>query len=262
MCLQIYLSGKIMIKNRFLAFSFCLIFLTEFQLAFSKEKEWERVYLATYPRSGNHWFRYLIEEATHIATSSVYCDNDPPHMENPFPWGGYCCDHGYNGDCRYPENDEFVLVKTHFPAQEKKVTRFDQCPYYLTIRVVRHPVDSFYSRYVRKYAKESQTQSTVPTKRVKEFIDSWSRFQKYWNKKKNVLTIRYEDALANPAAELKKMCNALNYEVTDEDIERAVAKHPPQGYMLKHKEKFTESDLKLISKELRSLMRQFNYTLP
>ena len=28
--------------------------------------DWKRVYLASFPRSGNHWTRFLIEEATGI----------------------------------------------------------------------------------------------------------------------------------------------------------------------------------------------------
>ena len=51
---------------------------------------WKRAYLVTFPRSGNHWMRYLIEEATQIATGSVYQDMDRPvHLERIFPWGGY-----------------------------------------------------------------------------------------------------------------------------------------------------------------------------
>src|SRR5690348_10906431 len=84
----------------------------------SKEDWSKRVYLATYPRSGNHWVRYLIEEITHIATSSVYCDGDADksHLGKPFPWGGYCPKYGYEGKCRYPTPDDIVVVKTHFPA--------------------------------------------------------------------------------------------------------------------------------------------------
>lgn len=250
-----------MIKNRRLIFFFCFIFFTTFQLGFSEE--WNRIYLATYPRSGNHWIRYLIEEASHIATSSVYCDPEPPeHMDKVFPWGGYCCDHGYEGNCRYPTKNDFVLVKTHFPSQEKKVSKFDRLPYQLTIRIVRHPVDSFYSRYVKKYAKTAKDHETVPTEVVKEFIRSWRRFQYYWNKKENVLTIQYEAILANPSVELKKMCEALHYDVTDEDIARAVRKYPPEGHLLKHRSKFTEGDLRLISKKLHGLMAQFDYTIP
>src|SRR5437868_3632292 len=79
-------------------------------------EEWNVVYLASFPRSGNHWVRFLVEEATHIATSSVYRDQDFPHLKNIFPWGGYSTDQGYDGHCRYPTNDDPVLLKTHYPC--------------------------------------------------------------------------------------------------------------------------------------------------
>lgn len=246
-----------MLKNTLFTLFFCFIFLSEFQSGFSKE--WKRAYMASYPRSGNHWIRYLIEEASHIATGSVYCDKEPQHMDKIFPWGGYCCDHGYEGNCRYPNQDDLVLIKTHFPSQEDKVTQFDRRPYQVTLRFVRHPVDSFYSRYVRK--PRGILQEIVPSERVKEFIKSWIKFQKYWNKKENVITIRYEDILENPSVELKKILEILDYEFTDEDIARAVAIHPPEGSILKHINKFTNEDLTLISEELGNFLTQFNYTI-
>lgn len=247
-----------MIKNKLFLLFFCLIFLTESHSCFSKE--WKRVYMASYPRSGNHWIRYLVEEASHIATGSVYCDKEPQHMDKIFPWGAYCSDHGYEGNCRYPTKDDLVFIKTHFPAQENKVTKFDGRPYQVTIRIVRHPVDSFYSRYVRK--PHGLLLETVPTERVKEFIRSWRKFQTYWNNKENVITFRYEDILENPSIELKKILEILNYKVTDQDIARAVAKHPPEGYMLKSINRFTNKDLNLISKELGDLLAQFDYEIP
>ena len=236
----------------------CLFFLSELQPAFAKE--WKRAYLASYPRSGNHWIRYLVEEASNIATGSVYIDHEPQHMKEVFPWGGYCCDHGYEGNCRYPTKDDFVLVKTHYPSQEKKYTEFDRLPYQVTLRVVRNPVDSFYSRYVRK--PMGPLLAKVPSERVAEFIKTWRKFQRYWNKKDHVITFRYEDVLANPTVELKKILEALQYDVTDEDIARAVAKHPPEGKMFKNIDKFTNEDLRLISDELSDLLIQFDYEIP
>jgi hypothetical protein len=245
-------------KNTFLIFLFCFIFLSLSQSGLSNE--WKRVYLASYPQSGNHWVRYLIEEASHIATSSVYCDPEPPkHMNKVFPWGGYCCDHGYEGHCRYPTKEDFVVIKTHYPYRHKN-SHFDRRPYQTVIRIVRHPVDSFYSRYTK--LPKGSVQEKIPTARVRELIKSWRKFQIYWNKMPHVITIRYEDILQNPIAELKKMCEALAYDVTDEDIARAAAKYPPEGYMLKHIHKFSTEDLRLISKELRSLMDQFDYDIP
>lgn len=247
-------------RNNFITLFFCFIFLCQFHSCFSKE--WKRAYFASYPRSGNHWLRFLIEEASHIATGSVYCDQDPRHMSKIFPWGGYCCDHGYNGNCHYPTKDDLVFIKTHFPGQGKnKITKFDELPYQVTIRVVRHPVDSFYSYYVKR-KRNNVLQEKVPTELVEKFVKDWFNFQTYWNKKKNVITFRYEDILENPFVELKKILKALQYDVTDEDIARAVEKYPPEGFMLKHIDKFTNKDLILISEKLSPLMTQFNYEIP
>lgn len=245
-----------MLKNKSILLFFCFIFLSHFQPGFCKE--WQRVYLATPPRSGNHWIRYLVEEASHIATSAVYRDREPLHLSHAFPWGGYCCDHGYEGNCRYPHKDDIVLIKTHFP--DSKATQFDRQSSQLIIRIVRHPVDSFYSRYVKN--PKGPLLDTVPTERIKEYISKWRRFFLYWNKKHNVMTFRYEDMLQNPAPALKKICKVLQYDVTDEDIARAIAKYPPDGYMLKHIDKFSIQDLHLIQKELGDLMAEFDYSLP
>src|SRR5262249_43452350 len=128
---------------------------------------WKRVYLATYPRSGNHWMRFLIEEATHIATSSVYCDPDPPHLADPFPWGGYCVDNGYRGNCRYPQRTDIVFIKTHFPLFAAH--RFDKKPSIKTLRLVRHPVDSIYSFYVYIHGG-NPPQKIIPSEKVQAFM--------------------------------------------------------------------------------------------
>ena len=107
----------------------------------SEAEKWQRIYLTTPCRSGNHWMRYLVEEAAHIATGAVYRDKTPLHMDKIFPWGGYCCKHGYEGLCRYPNKSDIVLIKTHYPDCPE--TPFDRLPYKWAIRIVRHPVDSF-----------------------------------------------------------------------------------------------------------------------
>lgn len=247
-----------MMKRLFLPFLFSFFCL--FQIQSLMSDEWNRVFLASYPRSGNHWIRFLIEESSGIATGSVYIDKEPLHMDKVFPWGGYCCDHGLTGNCRYPKKKESILIKTHFPSQPTKVTEFDRLPSKEIIRLVRHPVDSFYSRYVRQ--PRGPLLDKVPTDRVKEFIANWRKFQTYWNHQKNVTTIIYEDLLENPAPVLRKVLRILNYEFTNADINRAIDQHPPEGHMLKHIDKFHKEDLKLIAEELGEWLEQFGYEIP
>jgi hypothetical protein len=220
----------------------------------------KKVYLATYPRSGNHWVRYLIEEVTHIATSSVYCDPDigRSHLGKPFPWGGYSPKRGYMGTCRYPTPDDVVVIKTHFPAVP--AAEFDKSSYLKTIRIVRHPVDSLYSFYA--WEARNQAKSTMPKELLKKRINTWAKFHEYWNQQPNVLTIRYEDLLADPQGGLKAILEAMGYEASAEQIENAVQKHPPQGSPLKHLGHFENEDLDLIQRELGTLMKQFDYKVP
>lgn len=224
-------------------------------------KNWaNRVFLATYPRSGNHWMRYLIEEATGIATSSVYCDPDPQHLEEVFAWGGFCCQNGYEGTSRYPRQGEIAVVKTHFPAIA--TSRFDHLPSLRTVRIIRHPVDSFYSFYLWiKNHRNETPEAMIPREALFEFIYTWKIFQQYWDLEENVLTIRYEDLYADPAAYLKLVLDHIGYTVQEEDIARAVAKYPPTGGLRKHYSHFNEEDLALIQKVLGNLMLQYGYEL-
>lgn len=221
--------------------------------------EWnQRVYLATYPRSGNHWIRFLIEEATHIATSSVYQDSDFPHLPLSFPWGGYSVDQGYQGNCRYPEPNEAVVIKTHFPSFNPN--RFDNKPCVQVIRIIRNPIDSISSYYV--YAHPSDSDYKVPKETIGDYLYSWRKFQEYWDQAPNVLTIRYEDLIDNPTYYLAKILEACKYEFNAEDLQRAVHKFPATGRAYKHLKHFDTEDIILISQKLEDLLDKYDYQLP
>lgn len=249
----------------FLAFLFIQAVWTEEEQEEVENLEWnQRVYLATYPRSGNHWVRQLIEEATHIATSSVYRDLDPPHLDHHFPWGGYCIEGGYEGNCRYPRPGESVVIKTHFPAFEPN--EFDNQPCHKIIRVIRHPLDSIASYYL--YAHGEQPDNQVPKKLIGGYINSWYRFQEYWDQdtswdpEPKIFTLRYEDLLSDPATYLRKILKVCKYEFTEEDIQRAIRKFPPQGGTLKHIQLFDKESLILIDRELKDLLERYGYQIP
>jgi hypothetical protein len=220
-----------------------------------------RVYLATYPRSGNHWTRYLIEEATHIATSSVYCDGDvgKSHLGTPFPWGGYCPKYGYEGKCRYPTPSDIVVVKTHFPAVPAR--EFDRLPCSRTVRIVRHPVDSLYSFYVFG-RKGKDYDPHIPAELLAKRVKTWKKFHEYWNKQACAITVRYEDLLERPHEILRTILEAMGYNVSDDQINRAIQKYPPKGHPMSHINFFETKDLELIKRELGDLMNQFNYSIP
>ena len=220
----------------------------------------KRVYLATYPRSGNHWVRYLIEEATHIATSSVYCDADigRSHLGKPFAWGGYCPKYGYEKQCRYPTPEDSVVVKTHYPAVPAQ--QFDRLPYIKVIRIVRHPIDSLYSFYV--FEKKHIDNPKMPLSLIKKRIRIWRSFHEYWDRQSNVFTVRYEDLLQEPQALLQSILQEIGYCVTKEQVDRAVNRYPPRGKPLKHLAQFSLEEVDMIKEELTDLMQKFNYSIP
>lgn len=249
------------------------ILLQIFNHVYADKNDWQkthffdtykRVYLATYPRAGNHWMRNLLEEATHIATSSVYRDREPVHRKKPFPWGAYSCEHGYEGNCRQPEPGEIVVIKTHFPAKPKM--KFDLQPAIKVIRIVRHPVDSIYSHFHHQNLlnhKRSLEEGKIPSSYVKKSVKNWEKFEKYWNKEPNVLTVRYEDLIDNLQFYLPQIIAACGFSVTEEDIQRAIAKFPPIGTSeVRHLQDFQPEDLALIASQLKSLMKRYGYEIP
>jgi sulfotransferase family protein len=221
--------------------------------------EWKRVYLATYPRSGNHWMRYLIEEATHITTSSVYSDPDHRHLPQLFPWKGYCTEHGYEKNCRYPDNADIIVVKTHFPHLER--TEGDELPYIKIVQIMRHPVDCLYSLYIHSQNGHPQT-GVMPRATLMGFIHTMKQFEAYWTPKENKLIVRYEDLLSDPYHTLKHVLDFIGYTVTDQDIRRAVEKYPSKGTMLKHLSCYSQKDLEYIARELKELMQKYDYRIP
>lgn len=234
----------------------CLLSLTA-SLEAAMPANWKRVYLATYPRSGNHWMRYLIEEATGILTGSVFCDPDPPHEREPFPWGGYAPKGGYEGIRRNPKHQDLIVIKTHFPMAQEP---FDQRKRIGVIRVVRHPVDTFYSLYVYSF-KGKPYHPDYPTDRLHKNIKLWREFQEYWNRQNDVVTIRYEDLYNDPFNTLKYALSKIGFKLSDKDIKRAVDRYPPEGALLKHIGHFTKDQLNIIKTDLHDLMDQFGYLL-
>lgn len=217
-------------------------------------EDWNVVYLASFPRSGNHWVRFLVEEATHIATSSVYRDKDFPHLQHVFPWGGYCTDHGYEGSCRYPINDDPVLLKTHYPFLPRKI---DPVPT-SAVCLIRHPIDAFWSFNVYKRGHDA---TQLDKGQLTEFIQRWKIFYEFWITQPEVLFIRYEDLHSETASNLSLILHTVGYSFTQIDIDRAVMKYSPEGRPLKHMDRYDSESIETIKTELADLLMRFNYEI-
>lgn len=238
---------------------FLLLVLCLFPYAHILGKEWNRVYLATYPRSGNHWTRYLIEEATGLATSSVYRDHVPPHLASVFPWGGYCADHGYEGNRQYPNRNQIVVIKTHFPVYKAS---FDGQSAKKNIVIMRHPIDCFYSYYLYLLGKNGTPAPTIPKKTINRMVQTWKEFVVYWSQQPNTYFFRYEDLMQSPHLTFTSIMNEIGYQVEMADINRALEKYPSKGHLFQYLEHYKKSDLEYIEKNLGDLMKRLGYTMP
>lgn len=211
------------------------------------------IYLATFPRSGNHWVRYMLEELTGKVTGSVYCDQDHPvHSPIILPMGGYAPDFGYEGCREYPVFGEKFILKTHFPAMGEF-----QSGHIGAIRVVRNPIDSFYSYAI--YEKKIQTGQYFPEALLSGYLKKFQIFQEFWDQETNLLTVRYEDLLKNQKETLIRIAEFLEIEFSDADIERVIKKYPPFGEYLKHKDHFSKKSLNKIRVALRNFLAQYEY---
>lgn len=225
---------------------------------FLSADEWNRVYLASFPRSGNHWVRFLVEEATHITTSSVYRDRDFPHLPTVFPWGGYVVDQGYKGNCRFPTTNDPILIKTHYPFlpqrnQQRKIDLNQD----RVICLIRHPIDCLYSFYI--YRNKPQNVDLISEDFVKEFVSQWKSFYEFWDEKPNVTMIRYEDILADPEKQLSKILQIAGFSFEEEDIKGAIAVNSPAGGALKHRIRYIEKWEKFVLYELQDLLFKYKY---
>lgn len=217
---------------------------------------WHTVYLASFPRSGNHWVRYMVEEATHIATSSVYRDPDAPHLAEPFPWGGYSTDHGYHGDCRYPTEYDPVLLKTHYPFFGREIVPVPK----IVICLVRHPIDAFWSFYMYR-DRGGKKETYIDQEQLREFLQGWRNFYEFWQGQPGVLFIRYEDLHQKTEFYLQLILQTAGFSFNQADIERAVIKYAPLEKPLKHMHHYEPSTLEMIKAELSDLLIMFNYEI-
>jgi hypothetical protein len=136
---------------------------------------------------------------------------------------------------------------------------YETLPYSRAVRIIRHPVDTFYSWHV--FNSKNRIPQSITRYKLGVYMHFWREFQEYWDRQPNVLTIRYEDLYNAPAAHLKLVLDAIGYQVTQEDIDRAIAKYPPRGGLYKHYDHYTEDDLSFIDAELGNMMKRYGYEI-
>ncbi len=218
--------------------------------------QWNRVFLATYPRSGNHWTRYLLEEVTGVATGCVFRDGHPTHLADAFDWGGYAPQCGYTGKSRLPKQGDAVILKTHYPASYVRHSIFDrQGTQQPTLVITRFPFDAMYS-YFDHFSSRSRRNWD---KFIHEEAEVWARYHDYWEAQPNIMVVRYEDLMEDAASVLKKICEFYGIEASQEDFERAQKAHPSQGTIGKHLSRYSQKQIDYVLKTCGDKLERYGY---
>lgn len=153
-----------------------------------------RIFLISYPRSGNTWTRYLLEGATGFFTGSKYFDVQLYEM-------------GYLGELEEPLNGTTLFIKSHLFKFEK----YDPSKY-PAVLVIRNPsqsIESFVSRkaggadhFYKGSEQDFENLDMVFTTQLK----SWEHIATIMlNNSINLHLLVYENLKADPINEITKI---------------------------------------------------------
>lgn len=190
------------------------------------------VWIASYPRSGNTWVRFLIANLLYKRiTASSELQSFVPDVHE-----GSGVDHLYGGKTTY--------VKTHWKYDAQLPLRQDTVG---AIYIIRHPLqvvvsnlNYFILRAGERYFHASEREKArMRTKYVEDFIahggapewlghgmGTWPGNVATWvgnDVAFPTLVVRYEDMKSDPADFVARLCEFLSLKKTKEEVEAAVA---------------------------------------
>jgi len=170
-----------------------------------------RTVFPTVPRSGNHLYRILLENATGKATGSVYSDSAGIWNERTRAFEFEC---GILGNCsqvtREPSSS-WTIVKNHFPYTYFPDIPAEECASGI-LMTVRHPLDNFlaWHHWGQEFLEGRNTDLVKDDRRplgtsqrgnwssLERMTAGWDRQISYWKgyaawKGVPLLVVRYED---------------------------------------------------------------------
>ncbi len=179
------------------------------------------VWLASYPKSGNTWVRFMLYAAIFgPPKNSGAVSKKIPDIHRPMPFD-------------IPESGT-LQIKTHFElsAKHPKLTETSKA-----IHIIRNPRDVMLSAInYRTLTSDTASQSQKDLV-IKAFLQAkgdphwksssfgtWASHARSWRNATDfpVLQIRYEDLKSNPHTQLERMLGFLDIQRTLEQIDEAV----------------------------------------
>ncbi|XP_064612581.1 WSCD family member AAEL009094-like [Liolophura sinensis] len=162
-----------------------------------------RTALYSYPGSGNTWLRHLIQQATGIATGSVY--RDYALKLYGFPGEGVA-------------NTSVIAVKTHEWGPQERA-KFDRC-----VLIIREPYGALLAEFNRRHAgHRGHATSSNFGRAWREFVYArsrdWQKMNFDWLQFDGPLhVIRYENLMTDLLAEMRKLLTFLGTRVSNRDF--------------------------------------------
>lgn len=178
-------------------------------------------WLASYPKSGNTWVRFLLYSAIYgPPTNSLDIAKKIPDIHRPIPFD--------------PPPDGKLLCKTHY-AYSPKHPKIDQTD--RVVLIMRDPRDVLFSSLNYRRLAGMNEQQISDEHYAKSFIahggdpdfhamgfGSWASHIQSWKNQTAfpVLTIRYEDLKSDTANIVRTIGEFLGHSFTDDAIEKAI----------------------------------------
>jgi hypothetical protein len=166
------------------------------RLATVRRRGGVRMALASFPRSGNTWFRFLIEHATGEHTG-IAAGRRPGRI--------------------LPREEDGVVIKTH---------RRDSHRYTHVIHLVRNPFDAFDSFYDWKAATgwDWKYGDVSWDDFVRIMAPRWRDHTRHWLRAPaSRYLIRYEDCHRDPFVEFTRLCEWMDRPIPPEKLREAIA---------------------------------------
>ena len=170
------------------------------------------VYLASFPKSGNTWLRFILSN-----TSMLLGSHD---TEVDFHTLGR-----YTPEPRQNRTLNQSIITPHFPLFLKThwphVQAFSKWP---RVLVTRHPADALHSFYIYLREERYKHLKASPSQFLRYWrhgASAWSNYHQTWLGNYDVI-MKYEDLLKDPVLEVDKMLKQLNYDIPFNILEEAV----------------------------------------
>ncbi len=216
-------------------------------------------WLASYPRSGNHFFRYIVESRYNIATWDKY---KTPHKSHQYFEHIKSIESAINADIP-------VLMKTHDLAYENK---------YPAIYLVRDGRDSLvsYTHYTLNFLRKQADKITPQIFRdtllelmleTRSPFGTWAENVLSWTARSKTYVVRFEDLVRNPSqvvdnalAAIGLSCNVVSdYIPTFNQIRQINPEAARRGTIGSWKDEFPVDLLPLFWEKFGHVMRKLGY---